>query len=179
MKPTALFVFTLLFVISCGGNKKETDPAQTETTSQASSSPEAEAVEQATFTDLEGNMVDLSEYKGKVVLIDFWETWCKPCLQSFPTMQNLMEEFPEKFVVLAVTPGFTNSVEDAREFAEEHEYDFVYLYDENKLHQKLNVQGIPFKVFVDAEGNFIESSLGSRGPKGDYEHTKNIIQEHS
>lgn len=173
MKSTALLVFTLLFIISCGSEKKESS------TSQNESSPEAQAVEQASFTDLEGNSVDISEFKGKVVLIDFWETWCKPCLESFPTMQQLVEDYPDRFVVLAVTPGFTNSIEDAREYARDHNYDFVYLFDENKLHQKLNVQGIPFKVFVDAEGNFIESSLGSRGPKGDYEHTKEIIEEHS
>ena len=146
---------------------------------QEKSLTEAEAVEQATFVDLDGNNVPISRFEGKVVLIDFWETWCKPCLASFPTMQQLMDDYPDRFVVLAVTPGFTNSREDAREFAREHDYDFVYLYDENKLHQKLNVQGIPFKVFVDAEGNFIKKSLGSSGPKGDYQQARDIIREHS
>ncbi|MFH5831380.1 TlpA family protein disulfide reductase [Halalkalibaculum sp. DA3122] len=178
MKSTVLLVFTLLFVFSCGSEKREAADTQNESSTQSNAS-EARAVEQAAFTDLEGNTVELSEFEGKVILIDFWETWCKPCLDSFPTMQKLVEEYPDKFVVLAVTPGFTNTVEDARQFAEKQEYDFVYLYDENKLHQKLQVQGIPFKVFVDAEGNFIESSMGSRGPEGDYKHTKEIIEDHS
>lgn len=157
--------------LSCSTEKNES-PAEPEAMNDTT------AVEQATFVDLDGDEVALSDFRGKVVLIDFWETWCRPCLASFPTMQQLMEDHPETFVVLAVTPGFTDTPEDARSFAAEHEYDFVYLYDEYKLHEKLNVQGIPFKVFVDEEGTFVEMSLGTRGPKGDYEHAREIIMRH-
>lgn len=185
MRQSLLYLFVLLFMISCGSKQQEkSTPSQSQAspsaqTDQSQSMSEAQYVEQATFTDLEGNEVSLSKYQGKVVLIDFWETWCKPCIASFSTMQQLMDDYPDRFVVLAVTPGFTNTKEDARQFAQNHDYDFVYLYDENKLHQKLNVRGIPFKVFVGPEGKFIESSLGSQGPKGDYQHAKKIIEEHS
>lgn len=185
-KLILLLMFTSLLV-ACSSEKQESSTPKAEsatlqndsTDTAKKSTAEAQAVEQATFTDLEGNAVDIAEFEGKVVLIDFWETWCKPCLASFPTMQQLMDDYPEQFVVLAVTPGFLNTKEDASEFSGENDYDFVYLFDENKLHQKLNVQGIPFKVFVDAEGNFIEMSMGSRGPEGDYKHAKEIIEKHS
>lgn len=135
-------------------------------------------VEQAVFEDLEGNSVSISEFEGRVVLIDLWETWCGPCLDSFPTMQQLMEEYPDDFVVLAVTPGIVDSRDDARAFAEEHDYDFVFLYDANSLHQDLKVQAIPFKIFVDADGNLVDISFGSEGPEGDYEHAEAIVLEH-
>ncbi|MDX1671319.1 MAG: TlpA disulfide reductase family protein [Balneolaceae bacterium] len=136
------------------------------------------AVKNAVFTDLQGNEVALSEHKGKVVLIDFWETWCKPCISSFPTMQKLMDEYPERFVVLAVTPGFADTKEDAREFAQNHDYDFVYLYDSNKLHEKLGVQGIPFKVYVDPGGELIKTSRGSYGPEQDYKQAEDVIEKY-
>jgi thioredoxin-related protein len=50
--------------------------------------------------------------------------------------------------------------------------------DSNNLHRKLGVQGIPYKVFVDAEGNFIKESMGSSGPEEDYKMVKNIIEKH-
>ena len=81
-------------------------------------------------------------------------------------------------MVLAVTPGFTDTKEDAQAFAKKNDYTFEYLMDSNNLHQKLEVQGIPFKVYVDAEGNFIEKSLGTSGPKGDYKKLKKIIEKH-
>lgn len=180
MKNWTIIILSLLFLAACGGEEKEQSSASnSNNTNSQETAGKAAAVEQAAFTDLQGNAVSIEEFQGKVVLIDFWETWCKPCLASFSTMQQLMDDYPEQFVVLAVTPGFTDTREDAREFARNHDYDFVYLYDESKLHQELGVQGIPYKVFVGPEGNFIEASLGSNGPKGDYKHAKEIIEEHT
>lgn len=174
MKVIFMVIMAGVFV-ACGSKKESSSGGEA---GAAESPSEEQAVEQARFVDLDGDMIPITRFEGKVVLIDFWETWCKPCLASFPTMQKLIDDYPDDFVVLAVTPGFSDTREDAREFKQEHDYDFVYLYDENKLHEKLNVQGIPFKVFVDAEGEFIEASLGSRGPDGDYKHAEEIIQEH-
>ncbi len=178
------WVLILLFAISsiaCGGADKQQKEAAkaTKNGNQADQNlTEAEYVEQATFTDFDGNKVSISDFEGKVVLIDFWETWCKPCLASFPTMQKVQDEYPDSFVVLAVTPGFTDTKEDAEAFAQEHDYTFEYLMDSNNLHRKLGVQGIPFKVYVDAEGNFIEKSMGTSGPQGDYKKLKKIIKKH-
>lgn len=175
LKGCALIIMAGIF-IGCGGSS---DKPQQKSQSETKEKPrtEAEFVEQATFTDFEGNPVSISDFKGKVVMIDFWETWCKPCLASFPTLQNLQQEYPEDFVVLAVTPGFTDTREDAQAFAKNHDYDFTYLMDSNGLHKKLGVQGIPFKVFVDADGNFIKKSMGSYGPQEDYQKIKKIIEQ--
>lgn len=81
-------------------------------------------IENAIFADLDGNQVSVKDFKGSVILIDFWESWCGPCLQVFPAMQQLREEHPDKFKVFAVTVGLNEGPEDARRFAERHDYDF-------------------------------------------------------
>lgn len=172
-----LILFLAIGIIACGGAEEQQKEASATEQSEQNLT-DADYVEQATFTNLEGQEVALSDFKGKVVLIDFWETWCKPCLASFPTMQKVQEEYPESFEILAVTPGFSDTREDARQFAEEHDYTFTYLMDSSNLHQKLGVQGIPYKVYVDAEGNLIEQSMGTSGPQGDYDKLKKIIKEH-
>lgn len=178
------WVLILLFAIgsiACGRADEQQKEAKNSTVNEEQADQnltDAQYVEQATFTDFEGNTVSISDFEGKVVLIDFWETWCKPCLASFPTMQKVQEEYPDSFVVLAVTPGFSDTKEDAEDFAQEHDYTFEYLMDSNNLHRKLGVQGIPYKVYVDAEGNFIEKSLGTSGPEGDYKKLKKIIEKH-
>jgi len=176
-----LFAVSLL-IAACGS--KNNGQSDTQTVSESNNTAEsgemtdASYVEQATFEDMSGNTVNISDFEGKVVLIDFWETWCKPCLAIFPTMQKLLEEYPDDFVVLAVNPGFADTEEDAKNFIAEHDYDFNYLLDTNNLSEKLNVQSIPFKVYVDAGGNFIKSNIGSYGEEEDYKALKSVIEEH-
>ncbi|MFO8029916.1 MAG: TlpA disulfide reductase family protein [Cyclonatronaceae bacterium] len=130
----------------------------------------------AVMTTLDGTEVTLQDYTGKTVLIDIWETWCTPCLRSMPTLQQLVEDFPDDFVVLAVSPGYMDSPEQIREFIDNHDYDFEFLFGED-LARDLNVQSIPFKVYVDPEGQYIESVMGTQGPEQDYEKTRKIIQQ--
>lgn len=135
-------------------------------------------VENAVFADLDGNEVSVSDYKGQLILIDFWESWCGPCLQVFPAMEDLRQEYPDEFQVFAVTVGLNEGPEDARRFAEEHDYDFVWLYDENEIFSKLGGQGIPFKAYVDPDGKFIKIEMGSYGREGDYNRAKAMITEY-
>lgn len=172
-QTVAVIVLSVL-MLGCNSGK----PSKEKSQAKAQPTTKEGFVEQASFTDLNGNTVSVSDYKGKVVLIDFWETWCRPCLATFPTLEKLQQEYPENFVVLAVTPGFSDTKEDAQSFAKNHDYSFNYLLDSTKLHEKLEVQGIPFKVYIDAEGNFIKQSMGTAGPEGDYEMIKKIIEKH-
>jgi thiol-disulfide isomerase/thioredoxin len=180
-KHGMLLLALTLMITACGSEDKQ-DPG-TETVSESNNMmsgemTDAQYVEQASFEDMSGNTVSVSDFEGKVVLIDFWETWCKPCLAIFPTMQKLQEEYPDDFVVLAVNPGFADTKEDAQNFIDEHDYDFKYLLDSNNLSEKLSVQSIPYKVYVDAEGNYIKSDIGSYGEDEDYKALKSIIEQH-
>ncbi len=131
-------------------------------------------LQNAVMTDLSGAEITLEQFAGKTVLIDIWETWCTPCLRSFPTLQKLMDDYPDDFVVLAVSPGYMDSPEQVREFVENHDYTFEFVFGED-LARNLNVHSIPFKVYVDPDGQYIESALGSQGPERDYEKAREII----
>lgn len=135
-------------------------------------------VENAVFTDLDGNEVSVSDFEGKFLIIDFWESWCGPCLQVFPSLDQLRSEYPDQFEVLAVTVGLNEGPEEARRFAERNNYDFNWLYDENGVFTQLGGQGIPFKAYVDPNGKFVKIEMGSRGREGDYNNTKAMIQEY-
>lgn len=171
-------IFFLMAGLMAGCSSSGDSDRERQSSRESKPQTTADFVEQATFTTFDGDTVSVADYKGKVVMIDLWETWCTPCLESFPTLQKLQDEYSDDFILLAVTPGFTDTEEDARAFAEEHDYDFTYLMDSNGLHKNIGVQGIPFKVYIDAEGNFIKKSMGSYGPEQDYEKVKEIIEEH-
>ncbi len=136
-----------------------------------------EIIWNSTFTDLDGNEVSVQDYKGKVVLIDFWETWCGPCLQVFPAMDSLRKEYKDDFAVFAVNLQDGDTPEEVQAFMEEKGYDFNFLLDTNLIGPKVISFGIPFKIFVDPDGYLIQAEVGSRGTEGDYLKAKAIIEE--
>ena len=164
--PVLFLIFSL---VACSSDE------QAETVDDGT--PES-IVQNAVFTDLDGNDVSVDEFRGSLVLIDFWESWCGPCLQVFPSMEELRGEYPEEFQVLAVTVGLTEGPEEARAFVEEHGYDFHFLYDEYGVFEKLGGQGIPFKAYLDPDGKFIKIEMGSYGREGDYNRAKALITEY-
>jgi len=104
------------------------------------------------LTDLTGKQQSLSQYRGQVVLVNFWATWCKPCTTEMPAMQAMYDKLQDKgFVVLAV-----NELEDeakVREHITQHGHTFPVLMDrENKVANQFGVFGLPVSVFIDEKG---------------------------
>lgn len=111
-------------------------------------------VEQApdfTLTDLEGNSVTLSEFLGKPVVINFWATWCPPCKAEMPVIQQMIEDYPGEFIVMAVNAGEKEDV--IREFVRDNDYDFIFFSDaSNSTAYLYGVSGYPTSAFIDEDG---------------------------
>ncbi|NGZ94650.1 MAG: thiol-disulfide oxidoreductase [Nitrospira sp. WS110] len=104
------------------------------------------------LSDLAGKQQSLSQYRGKVVLVNFWATWCKPCTTEMPAMQAIYDKLRDKgFVVLAV-----NELEDeakVREHIQQYGHTFPVLLDrDNKVANQFGVFGLPVSVFIDEKG---------------------------
>ncbi len=105
-----------------------------------------------TLTDLNGQQQRLSQYRGQIVLLNFWATWCKPCTTEMPAMQAMYDRLRDKgFVVLAV-----NELEDdekVRQHIREYKHTFPVLMDrENRVANLYGVYGLPVSVFIDEAG---------------------------
>lgn len=174
MKISFLSLFTLLLLINTAcSNSNRDNPRDLSEEDQNIDQVLAEA----TFTDLEGEEISIDDFEGKIVLFDFWETWCGPCLQVFPALDSLQNEYPDNFVVVTVNLNESDTPEDVEAFRDEHEYDFVYAIDTEKVGSEIIRLGIPFKVFMDENGYLIETELGSAGTEGDYQKAKEIIEQ--
>lgn len=117
-----------------------------------------------TLTNLEGKKIKLSDYKGKVVVLDFWATWCGPCRASFPGMQELVTKYKndkiEFFFVDVWEKGEPKETQESvTKFIADHKYSFNVLYDFNdEIVSKYDIQGVPSKIVIDKEGNIVSSN---------------------
>lgn len=118
--------------------------------------------------DLDGKVVKLADYQGKVVILDFWATWCGPCLGSFPGMKKLVEEYQKDpgvtFVFVNTWQDEANKEQVVREFLEKNQYPFYVLMDsEDKVVADYGVSGIPTKFVIDPKGKIRFKSVGFEG----------------
>lgn len=105
-----------------------------------------------TLFDLEGNTIRLSDFRGQVVMVNFWATWCGPCKVEMPAFQNYYEQFKDEgFMVLAV--NFDEPEQDVRDFQEELGLTFPLLLDPRAEVQRLyQIRGYPSSVFINRVG---------------------------
>ena len=130
------------------------------------------------LVNLKGERVSLESLKGKVVVLDFWATWCQPCKKSFPGMKAAQEFYQKDedvvFLFVNTWERDKNYKENVAAFIEKNNYPFNVLFDDVKdpatnevLAAKFGIKGIPAKFIIDKEGYIRYALLGS-SPMVDY-----------
>ncbi len=122
-----------------------------------------------TLNDINGNQVSLEDYRGKVVMINFWATWCPPCVEEMPTMQALKQSLSDQpFEILAINMGETESA--IKFFIEQLGIDFNFplLMDTDiKVANQYQVSGLPATLLVDKQGVYAFGGIGPRDWQSD------------
>lgn len=104
------------------------------------------------LSSVSGETISLDRFKGKVVLLNFWATWCPPCVAEMPSLNNLYEKLKDKnFVVIGVASQDTKDQVD--EFVKSNRINFPVLYDpDGSIAQKFKTHGFPETILISKEG---------------------------
>jgi thiol-disulfide isomerase/thioredoxin len=108
--------------------------------------------------DTTGALVTLSDLRGKVVLVNFWATWCRPCKKELPLLQQLADEYPNDLVVLTVNKQ--ESAERATGYFDDNGLRMRILLDGGGVYDQYRLQGLPDSFFVDRDGNLAAYQFG-------------------
>ena len=117
-----------------------------------------------TLFDSSENLVALEDYRGKVVLINFWATWCPPCIEEMPALQGLKESFIHRpFEILAINMAENQDAIDTFLERTGFEFSFPLLLDPGgKVADQYHVTGLPTTMLVDLDGMFAFGGVGPR-----------------
>ena len=166
-KKKTLIILALVFVLLIAGasvlynrlgeNWAPNQLAVPETQPSEATGTEAPRIPAPDFTvyDIDGNAVNLSDYFGKPIVLNFWASWCGPCQMEMPDFDEKSRELEGEvqFLMINMTDGDRETVETASAFIEEQGYTFPVLYDTaSHAAYTYSVYYLPTTFFIDAEG---------------------------
>lgn len=112
--------------------------------------------------DISGRTHTNASLRGKVVLLDFWATWCVPCRKASPTMQRLHKTYAARGLMVIGANAYENTSgkpsgkAPAAKYAKDHGYTYPFTYDSDALAQALGVRGLPVFVLADRTGKILK-----------------------
>jgi len=116
-----------------------------------------------TLPDLEGRPVRLREFRGKLVLLNFWATWCPPCRLEMPSMERLYQTFKQTAFAMVAVSIDRQGVQVVKPFMEELQLTFPALLDsKTEVARQYGLRGLPTAYLIDRNGWLIGAAVGGR-----------------
>jgi cytochrome c biogenesis protein CcmG/thiol:disulfide interchange protein DsbE len=160
-----------VILASCGGQREESQSGEAEAQSSAGG---AVSQEQATGTgtdvgqmppaftlnDLSGNDVSLSDFAGKVIILDLWATWCPPCRQEIPFLVSLYEEYKEQGLAVVGVGLDRGGAEVLAPFVEANNVTYTILVGNEAVSRDYGVSSIPMTLMIGRDGLVASREIG-------------------
>jgi cytochrome c biogenesis protein CcmG/thiol:disulfide interchange protein DsbE len=157
LKRTFFWLLILLFAVALVACSRS------DRTSRAGQRPEIGGIApDFTLRDLNGRSVSLLEYRGHVVILDFWASWCPPCNETIPELVSIRKKYGGKGVVvlgIAIDDG-QNSAATLSAFSKEHNMNYPVLLGSNAVEGIYNIRSIPTLFLIDKKGEIHDLYMG-------------------
>ena len=119
-------------------------------------SKEKKNISNLTFKDHKEKEISFSDFKGKILLVNFWATWCAPCIKEMPSLDRLESKINGDFDVIAISVD-RDGVEKVTDFFDENKISNLEKFFDikNSLAKEMNLYGVPTSFFINKEGDLI------------------------
>ncbi len=113
-----------------------------------------------TLTDTQGKKINLSDYAGKIVIVDFWATWCPPCRRGIPDLISLQKQFKNKIAVIGISVD-SDTKSDVIPFIKSMGINYTVCYaSQEVVHAYGDIEAIPTSFVIDKDGNIVNQHVG-------------------
>jgi cytochrome c biogenesis protein CcmG/thiol:disulfide interchange protein DsbE len=109
----------------------------------------------------DGKTIKLSDYKGKVVIIDFWATWCPPCRKGIPDLISIQNDYKNDVVIIGISLDSEKTLKDVPGFIKSYGINYPIVFGDDKVVAAYGgIEGIPTAFIVDKKGNIVDKHVG-------------------
>jgi len=156
---TALFFTTLIFT-GCGNKVPNVEPVKQYKSVDKEVKKDENKAPDFALVNTDGKQIKLSDYRGKVVILDFWATWCPPCREEIPDFVELQKEYAFDLQILGVSLD-TDTKADVKPFIKKYKMNYPVLFGTMEVVRDYgDIQSIPTTFVIDQEGNIVNSFIG-------------------
>lgn len=117
------------------------------------------------FKNLAGESVKLADLKGKVVVVDFWATWCKPCIETMPEMQKLYDKHADKGMTVLGVSIDEEGEKKVKPFLSKRKFTYPIVLDSDSTWKAFGVHAIPAVFLIDKDGQIVKQWTGKPDKK--------------
>ncbi len=175
---SVIILFYSITIIGCSKENEAKTSQSNENSSTSNIQGDVKKAPDFTLVNIEGKDVSLSDYKGKVVVLDFWATWCPPCRRGIPDLIEIQNKYKNKVAVIGISLDRENTKAGVPDFVNKMKINYPVLYFTDKVISDFGgVEAIPTTFIIDKKGNIIKKMVGLY-PKSEYENQLNeLIKE--
>jgi peroxiredoxin len=156
-----ILLLALICLVLCGCDKEAENPVTS--LFENTGGLIGQAAPELMLRDLDGQLQQLSQFEGKVVLLNFWATWCPPCREEMPSMQALQQRFGDQGLVVLAVNTEENGALAVAAFLEKYSYSFPILLDpEAEAQNAYGVFRFPESFIIDRNGVIVDKVIGAR-----------------
>ena len=151
----------LAFSINTFCTDKNDNKIKSSNTENKVVNPDENKAPDFTLKSFDGKTVKLSDYKGKVIIIDFWATWCPPCRKGIPDLISIQNDYKNDVVIIGISLDGEKTLKDVPGFVKSYAINYPIVYGDDKVVAAYGgIEGIPTAFVVDKKGNIVDKHVG-------------------
>jgi len=155
-----LLIFTGI-IYGCNDSAPKSEGTENNLIAAAKINMGDDAAPDFTLYTVDGEEVKLSDYSGKVIVLDFWATWCPPCRKGIPDLISIQDEYKDDVVVIGISLDQPATQNELAPFIESYGINYPIVIGSTEVSEAYgNIQAIPTSIIIDSKGKIISEHIG-------------------